>query len=174
MRSPAELTVGEATTLVDLHHADPRFLCFFHATATVLPDWVGSEIAAPYLQLIKQQLPLLDPGHNFEVAACFDDQGQGDNSCLTAVAEANCWTPAIVGAIVGHQVAEYARRDGWNMYGELNSDGTPCLANCRRYTDPTGYHPVNVPGGNNAGQKTRWQPLLEDNGRGYFTYQVSK
>jgi len=92
-----------------------------------------------------------------------------------------------------------AKRDGWNMYGDLNSDGTACEANCRRYTDPTGgivTTRTSTPGkkscksGKSSGRRLRsdkpgkcndnnnknsaneWRPLLEDNGGGAFSHQV--
>ena len=93
-----------------------------------------------------------------------------------------------------------AKRDGWNMYGDLNSDGTPCEANCRRYTDPTGgmvttrtttpckkskkeksdrrtrsKKPGNCNGNDSKSAKNsaiEWRPLLEDNGSGLFSHQI--
>ena len=75
-----------------------------------------------------------------------------------------------MGAIIGRQVTEYAKRDGWNMLGDLNNDGSPCTANCRRYTDPTGYSSVHGRGANGE-LKRRWRPMLENDGRGYETRQ---
>ncbi len=73
------------------------------------------------------------------------------------------------------------------MYGDLNSDGTKCVANCRRrYTDPTAKNNTKQSTSTNKGREmkkdgqkeessnkssTQWKPLLEDNGFGYFTYQ---
>ena len=58
---------------------------------------------------------------------------------------------------------------GWNQDGKLNKDGSPCTANCRRFTDTTSYYPVHHPGGTT--NKDRWMPLLEDDMRGYETRQ---
>ena len=74
-----------------------------------------------------------------------------------------------------------AKRDGWNMYGQLNSDGTPCKANCRQYLDPTGgvipfaerrANEFKFRGSIKKLEAIEWQPLLEDNGRGYFVKQL--
>jgi hypothetical protein len=67
------------------------------------------------------------------------------------------------------------------MYGNLNSDGTKCLANCRRFTDPTAQlNMMNMSKKaikkkhkkkNKMSNRNKWKPLLEDNSRGYFVRQ---
>jgi hypothetical protein len=68
------------------------------------------------------------------------------------------------------------------MYGTLNSDGTKCLANCRRYNDPTAQFETkskNKKKSTKRGKKkkgtknnkNKWKPLVEDNSRGYFVRQ---
>ena len=66
---------------------------------------------------------------------------------------------------------------GWNQDGTLSKDGSPCTANCRRFSDYasgsyTGYEPVHHPGSTDPNVKTRWMPLLEDDTRGYETRQA--
>lgn len=203
LNTPASATL-EGGVMVDLHTSDARLICMANAWATVVQDWLP-EAAEPLLGLLQQfAYPDIQPGYDADVDACFDIDGDGaaDRDCISTVAASKCFSPSVMGSIVGRQLTEFARRDGWNMYGELNRDGSTCTANCRRYTDPTGYNPVNVPGtssspvktGNiraggrgrggrgrasrgsrwwqrSSGTERRWQPLLEDNGSGYFTRQ---
>jgi len=50
----------------------------------------------------------------------------------------------------------------------LNRDGTTCTANCRRYTDPTGFKPKRP---KKDEPPIHWEPLRETNSRGYETKQ---
>lgn len=151
---------------VDMHTSDLRLQCMTHAWATVVSDWVPESETSVLSYISDFQITDVTQGYSEKVSACFTD-GHADTVCLNEIAEAQCYKPSIIGTIVAHQVAEFARTDGWNMYGELDRDGTPCTANCRRYTDPTGYEPKQT--GNSA--STHWQPLLETNGCGYETKQ---
>lgn len=175
LRSPTTTSVSTAigddgdgvfaTKDVDLHTSDARLLCMVHSWATVVRDWVPE--AVPTLMGVINSYGYLGVSdtYNKDVDDCFNinTDGAADKTCLVDAAVNECYSPSIMGAIVARQLTEYARRDGWNMYGTLNKDGTPCTANCRRYTDTTGYAPVS--------SKFRWQPLLEGDGRGYETRQ---
>jgi len=159
-----------STTMVELHNSDTRLICMASSWATVVDDWVpeASEAIMEYLQEFQYPMGVID-GFDPRVSSCFDKEGEADTSCLVDLAEEECYSPMIMGAIVGQQVAEYARRDGWNMHGAFRSDGTECTYNCRRYTDTTEYLPVY--NATDDELKRHWSPLLEDNGRGYFTRQ---
>mgnify|MGYP005847399279 CR=1 FL=1 len=78
----------------------------------------------------------------------------------------------------------YLLDDGWNRFGNYSYDiatreKVPCTANCMPYSDYTGYFPRNQPGRtfreeekyNVTGVDMYWQPLLEDDGHGYFSRQ---
>lgn len=159
--------------ITDMHTSSIRQLCMVHAWATVVDDWVPE--ARETLEGVLSGLGYenIHFGYNEEVDAFFEISGTGEISNmagLTALASDNCYSPNIMGAIIGRQVTEYARRDGFNMYGDLNRDGTPCTHNCRRYTDPTNYVPKHNQG-TSAKAKFKWKPLEEDNGRGYTVRQ---
>jgi hypothetical protein len=47
--------------------------------------------------------------------------------------------------------------------------GGECKANCRPFADPTGYAPKNSP--HALTSPTLWQPLIEDDGLGFFYAQ---
>jgi hypothetical protein len=94
----------------------------------------------------------LDPA----VAACTD------YSCLINVAFSNNYNPIIMGQIVAKQVYNYSITDGYN---QLGTEGGVCTVNCRPYANTIGYKPAF------QNSTRRWEPLPEDDGRGYFVTQ---
>lgn len=174
VRTPGTVQVADAdgaVSALNIHSSDARLLCMVHGWATVVLDWVPE--AYPSLSGVQYSLGYrgIVPGYNSTVDEAFDlATGDPDRAALGTLAEGSCYSPRTMGAIIGRQLTEYAKRDGWNMYGELSNDGTPCTANCRRYADPTGYYSV-YRWGANGDQKHRWRPLLENDGRGYETRQ---
>ena len=159
LRSPSS-----TGTITSLHNSPARLLCMVHAWAAVVDDWIPEAYSSLSNVLSAQGYNDVHYGFSDEVDAAFDlNTGIPDLDMLGSIASDNCYSPKIMGAIVARQVTEYGRRDGYNMYGDLKSDGSPCLRNCQRFTDPTGYSP--------SSESTRWQPILEGNGRGFFTKQ---
>jgi len=74
--------------------------------------------------------------------------------------------PADVGNAVGYAVAAFALQDGWNQLGlEEGSSVNPM-----RFSDYTDFIPSNT--GYKLRDITKWQPLLETNGYGYFQFQT--
>ena len=90
--------------------------------------------------------------------------------CLQNVATSSSYDPNTMGHIVAKQIYDYSLKDGFNQLGR----DAGCTVNCRSYSDVTGYQPVSASCdrqdvfGNNI---DRWEPLLEDNGKGYFIVQ---
>jgi hypothetical protein len=171
---------------ITFHGSTPRLLCMVHAWAAVVNEWQPDAFPTLYGILGAFEFEDLSFEFNSDVDAAFDlVTGEPDIDTLKNIAATNCYKPKIMGAIVARQLTEYSRRDGYNMYGDLGRDGKPCRWNCRRYTDPTGYEP----GGESRSDskikgdkkkrkavkeersKSRWKPMLEDDGRGYFTRQ---
>lgn len=73
-------------------------------------------------------------------------------------------SPQFIGEKVAEQVNDYACIDGWNQC-DMDEPGPYPQA----YRDPTGYYPVHGPKENKFNH--RWAPILETDGRGYFTKQ---
>lgn len=108
------------------------------------------------------------------IAACDTSYPTLLTTCLQAVADAAGYSPVIMGQIVAFQAYLLSLEDGWNQNGVSKPNGLTCEYQCRNYSDPTGFAPVNSPydTSNFNGQSSdRWQPLLEDNGKGFFYYQ---
>ena len=112
-----------------------------------------------------------------------------DPSTLVQLLVSRNFHPLMMGQLVALEIASYLSEDGWNSLGKWTYDdetGTavPCTANCQPYADTTGYFPKNNPGSRRnyktkgkdkyivKGKDKRWQPLLEDDGSGYFSRQA--
>merc|ERR1719433_623167 len=76
---------------------------------------------------------------------------------------------AFFGAVAAANAIRVSETDGWNVYGELSRTGEKCQTRCAPYGDYTGYAPVNSPW--ELKEPKRWQPLTEDNGRGFVYTQ---
>jgi len=151
------------------HDSTPRLLCMVHAYAAVVKEW-HPEAYTPLSNIISAHgYEDVSYGFNSQVDNTFNMQtGEVDKRELIDIAAQHCYSPKIMGAIVARQLTEYGRHDGYNMYGDLGSDGLNCTRNCHRYTDSTGYDPNK---NKSIGKRYRWKPMLEDDGRGYFTRQ---
>lgn len=74
-------------------------------------------------------------------------------------------TPAGVGNLVGKAVIEEQAKDGYNSDGTMGN-----TYNQRNFSDYTNFIPLNT--AYELTNITKWQPLLETNGKGYFTIQT--
>jgi len=97
------------------------------------------------------------------------------------------YDPLVIGRLVVHEINLYFKDDGWNMdgskrYDPISQTVTSCTANCIPYRDTYGYFPRNHPGLTTVTEQNKynvteidnsiyWQPLMEDNGRGYMSRQ---
>ena len=97
---------------VSLHTSDTRFLCLVHGWHAVLEDWIPDATGTllPVLESLGLNFTEESLGYDEGVGECF--AGPVDPICLEKIAKDNCYKPAIMGQIVGRQVAEYARTDG--------------------------------------------------------------
>jgi hypothetical protein len=141
----------------------------------------------------------LDP----DIALCdaSDPKSTSFISCLQDAAAAGSYNPILMGQIVAFQAYLLSLEDGWNQLGTAKPNGLTCTYQCRNYTDPTGYAPINSPYDKSSfigASSDRWQPLLgrfrdvaldpqliysclfsnscfvafaEDNDKGFFYYQ---
>ena len=60
--------------------------------------------------------PDVQVGWNEDVDSCFDLEGNGssDIDCLYDVAETSCFSPSVIGSIVGRQVNEYGKTGNYH------------------------------------------------------------
>jgi len=96
------------------------------------------------------------------------------------------YDPLAIGRLVVHEILRFTATDGWNSdgshrYDPISRTTVPCTSNCMPYTDTYGYYPRNTvespPSDTDTskyivdGKNQFWQPLLESDGRGYFSRQ---
>jgi len=96
------------------------------------------------------------------------------------------YDPLAIGRLVVHEILLFTRTDGWNSdgsqrYDPISMETVPCTSSCVPYRDTYGYYPRNhvesPPTDTDAtkftvdGKNRYWQPLLESDGRGYFSRQ---
>jgi len=93
--------------------------------------------------------------------------------------------PFLIGQVAVGEIYQYfLLQDGWNSFGNYSYDMLTqsvvnCTSNCMPFSDLSGYYPRNHPGRpyteaekyNVTGDDMYWQPLLEDDGYGYFSRQ---
>lgn len=139
--------------------------------------------------------PLLDrwnvnitEGPHPELAFLAELEGDPETADLlkaVQVVKNNDYHPFLMGQMVLAEIyASLILQDGWNYMGNFTYDFAsqsvvPCTANCMPFADLSGYFPRNHPGRpftqetkyNITGDDKYWQPLLEDDGHGYFSRQ---
>ena len=88
-----------------------------------------------------------------------------------------------MGQLAAIQIFFWIQENGWNLFGDYSYDSekdgpVACTANCAPFADTTGYFPRNHPKRvdsatkyNVTGDDRLWQPLLVDDGTGFFTRQ---
>lgn len=148
-----------------LYVTDNRALCAAQAASTYNFLSVPSARTAYVDTMSAIGITVVD-GIDSDLAACVAE----DTACYQSVAATKGFTAEIMGQVVAKQVYDYAINDGFNELGI--DDG--CVVNCRAFRDSTGYAPKVSPYGKGPQGiefAEAWQPLLEDNGFGFFYYQ---
>lgn len=146
------------------HTTDNRSLCAAQATATYNSLSLPGALI-PHADAMAAIGITVETSLDTNIEACGSDV-----SCLQQEASAASHSPTIMGHIVAKLAYDYSIDDGWNQLGK--DDG--CVVNCRAYRDITGFEPVNLPyasARNPNSVRDRWQPLLEDDGKGFYFYQ---
>ena len=150
-----------------LHTSANRVACMAQTIATYLSLSIP-EAQPAFLDVITGNNPL---GVSYDVEATLDPFIVGcgsDAGCLNMLASDDGYSPAVIGQIVAKMAYDYSIADGYNQLGK--DDG--CAVSCRAYKDTTGYVPSNIPGKNQGSSfEEKWEPLLEDNGKGFFYRQ---
>lgn len=189
LRTPISYTTNKnnqwfSRTKFEFHSSSSRLICMIHAWSDVVNDWnPKSKKTLKHVFEKVFEFPRIGFNNNnkkktkwfdyYMTTIIDDDTGHYIDTAITEKdgfyeqLSLRCYKPKVIGQIVAKQLMEYARHDGFNADGDRRHDGTKCVHNRHRYMDPTGYQPA-FPSPKN---KFRWQPMLEDNGRGYYTKQ---
>jgi len=157
-----------------------RVSCQFYALYETLPGFMPDMVETHKMQMMewgyeKYTSESLRSG----VRSCLD--GDDKPTCLQGMldlvlnddtleeSELNLSVAALLGSMVGHLHSDEMKMDGFNANGMTGRNGETCSKNCWKYRDTTGYRPVNTP--LDLVDETRWQPLIESDGIGFFYAQ---
>jgi hypothetical protein len=163
------------------HNAYSIALCSLQCHAVA----VGLDVIQPLLQ--KWNIDITERWHP-ELAYLEDLDREPTAEELFRIAQLvqkEEYHPFLMGQVAMMEIFQYyVRNDGWNRFGDYSYDVATgevvkCTTNCMPYSDISGYFPKNHPGRpfteeekyNVTGLDMYWQPLLEDDGHGYFVRQ---
>jgi hypothetical protein len=137
----------------EYHTSEARALCMIFAVNKLIPDLV--------------------PIATMSISGWLEDLGL-DSTILTnedareQAGESSIISPRVLGSVVAADILDDMMVDGWNYNGSM-SFKRECTANCRPFSDTTGYTPKNSPWV--LTNVKAWQPLIESDGNGFFYAQ---
>ena len=122
---------GEAPLVrapAEYHTSEARALCMVHAVNKLVPELipVSATAISAWLTEVGLDASIMPDSEAREMAA------QGNPA------------PRVLGSVVAADIIADIQVDGWNHKGQMTPSG-PCTANCRPFSDPTGYMPKNDP-----------------------------
>eukprot|EP00545_Synedropsis_sp_CCMP1620_P002929 CAMPEP_0119010050 /NCGR_PEP_ID=MMETSP1176-20130426/4758_1 /TAXON_ID=265551 /ORGANISM="Synedropsis recta cf, Strain CCMP1620" /LENGTH=514 /DNA_ID=CAMNT_0006962645 /DNA_START=57 /DNA_END=1601 /DNA_ORIENTATION=- len=135
------------------HTSEARALCMIHAVHKLIPDLVP--IASLDISMWLAELGL--------------DTSIMSNDEARYLADLGAYSPHILGSVVAADILDNMKEDGWNSDGSVAAGGKECTANCRPFTDTTGFEPINSPW--DLTDPESWQPLIESDDLGFFHSQ---
>ena len=165
----------------DHHNAESVVLCFAQCLANFVGD--GRDEELPGLTQLYESWQLKGVSGAvrpdlFQAVVAEDALG------IFNILQQEDYHPFLIGQLVFIEIAGFAQTLGWNAAGDLVFDvetqtAVPCTSACMAYADISGYVPRNQPGRpitaenkyNVTDDDLYWQPLLESDGRGYFSRQ---
>lgn len=158
------------------HTARHRVSCTFFALYETLPGFMPDMVEKHATEMAEWgYADYTSVDRRREVRKCLDN-GDFAQSCLQIILGGimdNGGHPlevaSVLGSMVGHLHSDMMKNDGMNANGMMGTKGRKCTKNCWRYRDTTGYSPVN--GATMLLDDTRWQPLVETDGNGFFYAQ---
>jgi len=163
----------------EFHNTYARMMCYLYAQVFYLPEAVYSKTVYN-----EHMMHMMTYGFNDTIVSdevfqdiyeCVDG---GEEGCIDTLAEKHYPMKsnpldlfAFTGALAWAYVKRSMNNDGWNHNGRWTKTGELCThsVNCRPFEDYTGYVPVNGP--HTLLNDTRWMPLVESDGTGFFYTQ---
>uniref|UniRef100_A0A7S1ZRM1 Vanadium-dependent haloperoxidase NapH1-like second helical-bundle domain-containing protein n=1 Tax=Trieres chinensis TaxID=1514140 RepID=A0A7S1ZRM1_TRICV len=146
------------------HDSEARALCMVHAINKVLDGGLVPDAAPMWVDYVD--------------SLCLDSTVPSDDDALAAVQDDGMDTPYAIGHNIGRYFLDKMRNSGWNFDGSLNKFGEECTGVCPIYGDngPKPYVPVvspfEVKKPKKKKHRKRYQPLIEDNEKGFVFAQA--
>jgi len=162
----------------EFYNTYARMMCFLYAQVFWLPEVYSDTVYEEHMMHMMTygfHDTMLSDEDFQEIYACVDG---GEEGCIATLADKHypmTGAPldlfAFTGALAGAWIIKSMNNDGWNHNGRWTNTGELCThsVNCRPFEDYTGYVPVNGP--HTIVNQTRWVPLVESDGTGFFYTQ---
>jgi len=162
----------------EFHNTYARIMCWLYARAFFIPEVFSETVHHEHMMHMMTyglyDNRVSDEGYQ-EIYKCVDG---GEEGCIDTLADQ--YYPmteepldlfAFTGAFAAAWIVRSMNNDRWNHNGRWTRTGESCThsVNCRPFEDYTGYVPVNGP--HNIYNETRWMPLVESDGTGFFYTQ---
>jgi len=162
----------------EFHNTYARRMCYLYAQVYWLPEIYTDTVYHEHM------MHMMTWGFNNTIVSdeefqnIYDCVDGGEEGCIDTLADKHYPMTsdpldlfAFTGALAGAWTTRSMNNDGWNHNGRWTKTGELCThsVNCRRYEDYTGYVPVNGP--HTLINETRWMPLVESDGAGFFYTQ---
>jgi len=162
----------------EFHNTYARIMCFLYAQVYWIPEVYSETVYNDHMMHMKTY-GLYDNMVSHEIyQEIYDCVDGGLHGCIDTLADRHyplTGEPldlfAFTGAFAAAWLVRSMNNDRWNHNGRWTKTGESCThsVNCRPFEDYTGYVPVNGP--HTLVNKTRWMPLVESDGTGFFYTQ---
>jgi len=200
-RPVVEVPETPCNDMINVHTTGARAQCYAYMYGAVLPNLLPESVEGfqEAMELLSTDFTGTPPiytgayprpfpmGIDTGVLTCGEEVDYEDfKECVNVIAADNNYVPSVIASIIAQDMLWYAKNDGFNMDGTNQGQ---CENNCRPYSDTTGYQPKNLLYSVDVEKKKKrikkskktkkyiskdrkyWQPLLEDNGNGFFYRQ---
>jgi len=162
----------------EFHNTYARMMCWLYADVFWLPEVYSKTVYNEHMMHMKKY------GFNDTIVSdevfqdIYDCVDGREEACIDTLAEKHYPMKsnpldlfAFTGALAAAWVKRSMNNDAWNHNGRWTKTGEYCThpVNCRPFEDYTGYVPVNGP--HTLLNHTRWMPLVESDGTGFFYTQ---
>jgi len=162
----------------EFYNTYARIMCYLYAQVFFLPEVYSETVYNEHMMHMMHYgfSDTMVSDEDFqEIYDCIDG---GEEGCIDTLADKHYPMTggpldlfAFTGALAGAWITRSMNNDGWNHNGRWTKTGELCThsVNCRPFEDYTGYVPVNGP--HTLVDETRWMPLVESDGTGFFYTQ---
>jgi len=162
----------------EFHNTYARIMCFLYATVFWYPEVYSETVSNEHMMHMKTYGLYENIVSDKVFQEIYDCVDGGEEGCIDTLAEEHYPMSkepldlfAFTGAYAAAWIIRSMNNDGWNHNGRWTKTGESCThsVNCRPFEDYTGYVPVNGP--HTIRNETRWMPLVESDGTGFFYTQ---
>jgi len=162
----------------EFHNTYARIMCYLYAQQFFLPETYSETVYHEHMMHMMtyglSDTMVADEVY-MEIYDCVDG---GEEGCIDTIADQHYPMTGeplsllkFTGMFAAAWIVRSMNNDKWNHNGRWTKTGEACThsVNCRPFEDYTGYVPANGP--HTLMNETRWMPLVESDGTGFFYTQ---